>query len=233
MRILTFLFVTLFATQIIAGCSATIMPKPATLSERGLSSSAKFDYYMLAMDWMPQRCKGRSGSGECKEIQGFTLHGLWPQFEKLHGTTDYPEQCSGVELPAKIQQDFAELYPSQKLMIHEWEKHGTCSGLSPEAYLALARSIFESVQVPENYSAAGKEKTVSSENFKLEFSSVNSDMTTDSIAVNCADAGRYLQTVYICLDKINLKPQTCPEPVVKRLANVCRNKEFKVAVRPL
>ncbi|MGR3711266.1 MAG: ribonuclease T2 family protein, partial [Alterinioella nitratireducens] len=46
-----------------------------------------FDYYVLALSWTPTWCAiegdGR-GSPQCDPGQGFgfTLHGLWPQYEE-------------------------------------------------------------------------------------------------------------------------------------------------------
>ena len=62
---------------------------------------------------------------QCARKLGFVLHGLWPQYQR-----GYPASCTRERLDADMEQQFAGLYPSRFLYRHEWEKHGTCSGLS-------------------------------------------------------------------------------------------------------
>ena len=44
-----------------------------------------FDYYLLALTWTPSWCaaEGARGTEQCDPARdlGFTLHGLWPQYE--------------------------------------------------------------------------------------------------------------------------------------------------------
>ena len=53
------------------------------------------------------------------------MHGLWPQYD----TGGYPENCSTqFELSDAAAAKGRTLYPSEHLMQHEWQEHGTCSG---------------------------------------------------------------------------------------------------------
>ena len=40
-----------------------------------------------------------------------------------------------------------DIMPSKNLMIHEYRAHGTCSGLDPAQYFAVARRLYERVSV--------------------------------------------------------------------------------------
>ena len=42
-----------------------------------------------------------------------------------------------------------ELMPSPRLVYHEWDRHGTCSGLAPQAYFDNVRKARASVKIPE------------------------------------------------------------------------------------
>ena len=44
-----------------------------------------------------------------------------------------------------------DIMPSRKLVIHEYRLHGTCSGLHPAPYYALARRLFTRIRIPERY----------------------------------------------------------------------------------
>ena len=44
-----------------------------------------------------------------------------------------------------------DLMPAPRLIYHEWDSHGTCSGLRPQAYFDLVRKARESVKIPEAY----------------------------------------------------------------------------------
>ena len=74
------------------------------------------------------------------------LHGLWPQYQR-----GYPASCTRERLDADMEQQFAGLYPSRFLYRHEWEKHGTCSGLSQEAFHQLASDLRQKVKIPAAY----------------------------------------------------------------------------------
>ena len=58
------------------------------------------------------------------------VHGLWPQFEK-----GFPEACQvpAPRLDHRIVDSMLDLMPAPALVFHEWDAHGTCSGLPPRA----------------------------------------------------------------------------------------------------
>ncbi len=51
--------------------------------------------------------------------------------------------------------------PSRGLIQHEWQKHGTCSGLSAQDYFAKAEQAYTHVQVPEQYRKLNQRAAVS------------------------------------------------------------------------
>ena len=100
-----------------------------------------FDYYVLALSWSPSYCAGEAGQNDSQQCApgrrfAFVIHGLWPQFAK-----GWPEYCATREawVPQKLIEGMMDVMPSKKLIIHEWKKHGTCSGLSQADYFSSAR----------------------------------------------------------------------------------------------
>jgi len=109
----------------------------------------QFDYYVMALSWSPDYCAVRPDDREqCSRQYGFVLHGLWPQYQR-----GYPADCSPERFDEGMLQQFSGLYPSRTLYRHEWEKHGTCSGLSQPQYHQLAASLKARLTIPAAYQA--------------------------------------------------------------------------------
>lgn len=99
----------------------------------------------------------------------FTLHGLWPNADRnddgrMDDADDYClppanranaiaqdkdgwRQLPAVTLPAHLQQRLARVMPgtASRLERHQWIKHGTCSGLSPQRYFTAGVALTETV----------------------------------------------------------------------------------------
>ena len=122
--------------------------------------------YILAYSWTPGFCITTNpdypGCLEAKSYwkNNFTIHGLWPQYE----TTGYPSYCSTEEfdpdVPIEIGWDtMTTYYPDVKydetspdydsFWEHEWDKHGTCSGLSQSNYFQQAITLAETFTTPD------------------------------------------------------------------------------------
>lgn len=186
------------------------------------ASGAPFDYYVLALSWSPQHCTtpaGRRDSVQCGGTRrySFIVHGLWPQYER-----GWPQDCGGsATLTGKLIQQTLDIMPSPALIRHEWSKHGTCSGLAPAAYFALARKAFNQFRAPEDYGKPDREIYVSPAKYKTAWMEANPGLHGSQFAIACS--GRYLQEVRICLDR-NLNPRGCGAGVRDR----CRAPEMIV-----
>ena len=42
-------------------------------------------------------------------------------------------------------------HASQKLVAHEWDRHGTCTGLAPAGYFDAIRTARGKIAIPEQY----------------------------------------------------------------------------------
>ena len=125
--------------------------KPKVITQPG-----QFDYYLLSLSWSPSYCAGLTRDGydpQCHRRDGkrysFVLHGLWPQFER-----GWPQDCPTADrgfVPRPTADRMLDIMPSDKLVFHEYRKHGTCSGLSVDGYFDLARKLYGKVTVPSRY----------------------------------------------------------------------------------
>lgn len=173
-----------------------------------------FDYYVLALSWTPTWCAiegdGR-GSPQCDPGQGFgfTLHGLWPQYE-----AGWPSYCPTSERnPSRgMTADMADIMGSSGLAWHQWNKHGVCSGLSARDYFALSRLAYERVTRPDLLRNLGSEVRLPAEVIEEAFLEENPDLRDETTTVTCRD-GR-VQEIRICLTR-DLDPRECGRDVAR------------------
>ena len=165
-----------------------------------------FDFYVLTLSWSPTYCAttDHPDDRECiSERRGFVVHGLWPQRER-----GYPEYCSS-SAPRRLRSGAlaaaGDLLPSPGLAQYEWDKHGRCSGLSPDAYFALMRRASEKVTVPREFAAPDRDRTVSPAALEAAFVAANPGLSNAGMAVICNRDG--LAALRICLDKTLRLPE--------------------------
>ncbi len=169
--------------------------------------AGKFDYYVMSLSWSPSYCAGQpSGSGDvqCSPRSGrpysFVLHGVWPQFEK-----GWPQDCASADrgfVPRPVANKMLDIMPSDKLVFHEYRKHGTCSGLGVDGYFEMARSLYNKVKIPQRYvDVTDPRMFVSTPDLLADFVAANPGLKPDGIVVDCGGAGPRLKEVRICFDK--------------------------------
>ena len=186
-----------------------------------LPQGTGFDFYVLALSWSPAYC-ALEGSGadpaQCNSRKPFRfiVHGLWPQFER-----GYPDSCRTGGFPSRDQiRSISDLTPSPGLVRHEWEKHGTCSGLSPEEYFTVMRAASRSVAIPAQFSGTSQ-FALSPQAVETAFVRANPGLSNGGVTTSC-DSG-LLTEVRICLTK-SLEFRNCPE--VDR--NSCRARSVTI-----
>jgi ribonuclease T2 len=176
--------------------------------------------------WSPDYCASNGGNDpqQCSlgKKLGFVLHGLWPQYDR-----GYPSDCSTVKLQENVKAQFPNLYPSEKLYDHEWEKHGTCSGLTPEGYLALSKKLRDSIAIPAPYKAPEQPIRVTSTRLKQDFVASNPSLSESSLAAYCSGSGRFLQELYVCFSTDG-RPTSCSKEIHDKAAKSCGNPDFLV-----
>ncbi len=186
--------------------SSFTLPKPtpqttADPAQQSEATTGNFDYYLLNLSWSPEFCQTHATSRECAQHLGFVLHGLWPQ--NTNGA--YPESCStapGPQNPAA----FSDIYPDPGLLRHEWQIHGTCSGLSPDAFFTLARNAFHSITIPPTLSQLNQEISLTPKQLLTQFQAANPSFPAASLALSCGN--NRLTAVEVCMNK-SAQPIPC------------------------
>lgn len=193
------------------GVSAQGGPGPAgkapySAQPPGKNEAGRFDYYAMVMSWSPSYCAGLQRGGydpQCHSRDGkrysFILHGLWPQHER-----GWPQDCpiqGRPFVPQKTIDGMLDIMPSPKLVIHEYRKHGTCSGLSPEDYYAVSRQLFKKVAVPARYARTNQALSVSPAELVRDFVDANPGMKSENMAVACGGPGNRLREIRVCFTR--------------------------------
>jgi ribonuclease T2 len=163
----------------------------------------QFDFYLLALSWSPTFCAASRERGsrrpdpQCSaRPYAFVVHGLWPQHE--HG---FPSNCQvpAPRLPRTIANSMLDLMPSPRLVFHEWDYHGTCTGLSGAQYFDTVRKARAAVTVPAEYQSIAEPLTVKPDDVAAAFIRVNPGLQREALQVACD--GKRLTGVRICMTK--------------------------------
>ena len=191
---------------------AAAAPAPAQDAQR--NEAGRFDFYVLSLSWSPSFCAAsqeRSPEAAARQQQcgerpySFVVHGLWPQYEK-----GFPEFCQvpAPRLDRNIVSSMLDLMPAPRLIFHEWDRHGTCSGLSARAYFDTIRKARAVVKIPDDYIDVSEPLTVTPDQVEDAFVKANPGLTKAAIAIGCDN--RHLREVRICLNK-DLQFRECGE----------------------
>jgi ribonuclease T2 len=201
----------------LGACLLAALAGPGVAKDPRQNQPGQFDFYVLALSWSPTFCaaaaereSGRAPALECgARSYAFVVHGLWPQYED-----GFPQYC---EVPAPrlgraIVSAMLDLMPVPRLIYNEWDKHGTCSGLSQDAYFATLRKARAAVKIPPGYVGLAQPLRVAPSGVEAAFIKANPGLAEGDIAIEC-DKKR-LTEVRLCLSK-DLKFRACPQ-VVRR-----------------
>ena len=168
------------------------------------SEPGRFDFYVLSLSWSPSYCEAaesrRSRRGPDQQCSGrpfaFVVHGLWPQYER-----GFPSYCQvpAPRLDRNIVGGMLDLMPSPRLIFHEWDRHGTCSGLTPHAYFETIRKARAVVKIPPDYLDLNRPRLVTPDEVAEAFIKANPGLSRAAMAVACD--GKRLTEIRLCLGK--------------------------------
>jgi len=201
------------ACLILSSFFALAFGQPAFAQETRQAEPGRFDFYLFALSWSPSYCEAAENRSRNAAIDrqcsgrpfAFVVHGLWPQY-----TRGFPSYCQvpAPRLNRAIVGAMLDLMPSPRLVFHEWDRHGTCSGLSAQSYFDTIRRARAAVKIPPDFSALDKPAAVSPGDIASAFIKANPELPRDAISVACD--GKRLTEVWVCLSK-DLSFRSCPE----------------------
>jgi ribonuclease T2 len=157
--------------------------------------------YTLTLTWSPEFCyhhaRDEFAGFQCGGGSqfGFTLHGLWPDGIGK----EWPQYCTTTPLlsPATIRRNMCST-PSAQLLQHEWAKHGTCVGGTPDAYFARSTGLYAKLRYPD-MDALSRNRALTVGQFKTAMAVANPYLPATAIRVTASKG--WLDELWLCLDK--------------------------------
>lgn len=177
--------------------------------------AGEFDSYVFSLEWTPAFCEGKPGLPECSSGSGrfdaknLALHGLWPNVDAdashSYGYCGVGADVRALDraatwcrMPAPgvsggVMSRLSPLMPGTAscLQNHEWYKHGSCSGLSPDAYFSRASDLVEFVATTNfgRFLSAHAGETVTAEDALAAFEKDFGPGSRGKVALLCTKAG--------------------------------------------
>jgi ribonuclease T2 len=197
----------------LAAVALAFAPSAALAQRQEGANPGEFDFYVLSLSWSPSFCETAAERSPERVPQqqcggrpySFVVHGLWPQFER-----GFPERCQ--DPPPRLSRDIVssmlDLMPARGLIYHEWDTHGTCSGLSASAFFDTVRKARAAIKIPAEFADLKETRTVAPQDVQDAFVKANPGASAAGVAVTCS--GRRLSEVRICMTK-DLHFRECPE----------------------
>jgi ribonuclease T2 len=185
---------------VLAQAGADARPRRDANAEAG-----RFDYYVLTLSWSPVYCERHPDDGEqCGARRyGFVLHGLWPQY----ANGGHPSTCfTSSRLTEDARAYGRTVFPSEKLVAHEWQQHGTCSGLPAKDYFKAADDARNAIRIPPELEPGARTRETTAQAVSKMIRDSNPRIANRGLAVMCS--GPELSEVRICLDR-DLQPMAC------------------------
>lgn len=173
-------------------------------------SDGDFDFYVLALSWSPSYCESKGRDADPQQCglakpPGFTAHGLWPQYER-----GSPQNCDvgSLTVDRETLRRIETVMPSDGLARHEWQKHGTCSGLGQADYFETMMLAMEKIRIPGFFKQPPAARLIAPGMVETAFLQANPGMSAKGFAAVCG--GGYLSEVRICMTK-DLNFRECAE----------------------
>jgi len=184
------------------------------------AEAGRFDYYVLTLSWSPAYCERRpEDRQQCgAQRHGLVLHGLWPQY----AGGGYPADCAApVPLTEDARRFGMTVFPSEKLVAHQWRKHGACTGMDPKTYFRIADEARDAIRIPPELEPGTRTRETTARDIARALRDHNPRITQRGLAVVCS--GPEFSELRICLTK-DLQPTACGRGV----RDACRQGPVRV-----
>jgi ribonuclease T2 len=100
-----------------------------------------------------------------------------------------------------------DLIPTRRLVEHEWNVHGSCTGQSLEQFFALLRQAYDSISFPQLVVGAG-DWTQTIHQVVKAFTNRDHGLAAQAIVLTCSDNPARLREIRVCLSR-NLASNYC------------------------
>lgn len=189
-------------------------PKAARPPAGGVAG--QFDTYVFSLQWAAAFCEGKPSLPECSaqapgrfSARNLTIHGLWPDKNgdashsygycgvdpKVQALDRAPTWCRmpALELTSRTAARVSEIMPGSASCLdkHEWYKHGSCSGFTPDEYYNRTADLVMFVAGTKfgRFLSANTGRTVTADALLEAFESEFGAGTRGLVRLNCTKGG--------------------------------------------
>jgi len=183
--------------------------------------------YSLALSWSPEFCRGRENDTrsrrQCSGRDGrfgFIVHGLWPEGRG----NAYPQWCPTRRSPTPATvRPYLCMTPDARLLAHEWAKHGSCMGGTPEGYFRTTQGLFNALRIPD-YDRISRQDGLTAGAIRQAFADANPAIPVESIGLRLNQRG-WLTELRVCYNR-RFRPTVCTQgqfgPAAETAARIWR-----------
>ncbi|KAK9838118.1 hypothetical protein WJX81_002369 [Elliptochloris bilobata] len=183
-------------------------------------------FYYLVRQWPETFCEGKTGCPRQPKREAWTIHGLWPNYNK----GGYPKNCAGGNPAQYSEQDIHDLeseltkyWPSYKgpdsgFWEHEYNTHGTCNinDLNEEEYFNVTLGLDLEYEIQNHLDSANIVPDDSKTYATKDIEDVLANAWGAKPVVKCACRGGWpaecdealIDSILICIDE-NLQIGDC------------------------
>lgn len=165
--------------------------------------------YTLSLSWSPEFCRGREASSahqrQCGGRDGrfgLIVHGLWP--ESAGG--NWPQWCSASSPSPDTLRPHLCMMPSERMMAHEWAKHGSCMVRRPENYFKVSAILWRSLRLPD-LDLLSRRKGLDAGTLRKSFVAANPGWKPEQVGLSLSRNG-WLEEIRLCYGK-DFMPARC------------------------
>lgn len=207
------------------------------------------EQYVLALSWQPTFCQNHQRQKLCRQqnkqdydAQHFSLHGLWPQGDTYCKVNEHQRKkdkqnrwgsLPDLYLSAATRGNLKKLMRGSERFLHrhEWVKHGSCDGRSPEQYYRLALNLVEQFNASsvQNLFEKNLGKKLSEQQIRSAFEQDFGKGSAQALALRCRHG--LIEEIRVALQRPNSVDVKLKNVITKRrnLRSNCRSGVVDVA----
>lgn len=143
-------------------------------------------YYTLSISLAPALCKLHPENRElriCQEGYSVIVQGYWPEREDGRKV----QNCSreNPELSPVQERVLEKLMPDDPMRAKEWQKHGSCTGMTAREYFRALMSSANRLRLPSQINSEGKDQVMDRNHLVAEIIKLNSGLPEKGIYLRC------------------------------------------------
>lgn len=154
----------------------------------GEESPSHPHYYTLSISLAPALCKLHPENRQlriCQEGYSIIVQGYWPE----RGDGRKVQNCSreNPDLSPVQERVLEKVMPDDPIRAKEWQRHGSCTGMSAQEYFRALMARANRLRLPEQLNREGEDRIVDRNQLVSEIVRLNNGLPEKGIYLRCHD----------------------------------------------